>query len=165
MAESCWMICWNTQAVTPVLYLQLLYMDMMKVSWWTSCNVNHLLHILHVPHCLASEICQWGGAGAAPRCRMSPPCIRLWRLSMCRGSSCDWHLRPDTVTGGAASQTADCYSRVGLNAAAYVVIGLVIVEGLVRQEERTATWFIVVICHWSTDRFFFINSFIFNSLI
>lgn len=116
-----------------------IWTSQLGVSWWRSCNVNLLVHILLVPHCLASEICQRGGARAVRRCRMSPPCIRLWCLSMCRGCYVTDTFTL-TVTGGAASQTADCYSRVELNSAAYVVIGLVIMKGLMRQEETT-TWF------------------------
>lgn len=37
----------------------------LDVSWCSPCDVHHLVHITHGALCLASEICQRGGAEAA----------------------------------------------------------------------------------------------------
>lgn len=50
----------------------------LDVSWCSPCDVQHLVHITHGALCLASEICQRGGA-RQHECRMSP-CRRLWCL-------------------------------------------------------------------------------------
>ncbi len=98
-------------------------------------------------------------------CRMSP-CVRLWCLMRKNmwGPSCDWHLRPDSAVGGAASRTADCYTGVRFNAAAYVVIGLVIVGGRQETGKRQPAWFIVFLFpilrhYWSLFFFFLEHSF------
>lgn len=50
-----------SSTITPVVWI--------KVIWTShggySCHVNHLVHITHIALCMASEIGQRGGAGAA----------------------------------------------------------------------------------------------------
>lgn len=120
------MLAWDRLSVITVL----------DVPCCRPCNLNRLLHIMHVTHCLASEICHWDEASAAWVSHVTLRKIvgawcekRVWCLS------CDTHLQSDTSPGGAASRTADSHSGVMFNVAAYVVIGVVMLEGHNEQKK------------------------------